>query len=173
MLGEFLPIHRAPFGGEYYVFRDAIHNLIEIEDADDGRYVRDLLRTLEMQRLRRIRQNGLSSLVYPSMETSRFPHALGSFHIARRIANSLIDRQPRPEEGFPECLRLTKRDSLAFSIAALLHDIGHGPLSHAWEECWAEPRGMKHFHEQMGSEILRSTATEIGRALTHTWAHDQ
>jgi hypothetical protein len=63
MLGEFSPLHRPPLGGEYYLFRDAIHNLIEIENADDGKYVRQLLRTPEAQRLRRIRQNGLGSLL--------------------------------------------------------------------------------------------------------------
>jgi hypothetical protein len=49
----------APAGGEYYVFRDAIHNLIEIDDPIEGRYLRAVLGTREMQRLRRIRQNGL------------------------------------------------------------------------------------------------------------------
>src|ERR1039458_9700093 len=138
MLGEFSPLHRPPVGGEYYVFRDVVHNLIEIEDADDGIYVRDLLRTPEAQRMRRIRQNGLGSLVYSSLETTRFPHALGSFHIARRIATSLFTRQPNKEDGFPNSLRLTERDCFAFSLAGLLHDIGHGPLSHVWEELRSE-----------------------------------
>ncbi len=173
MLGEFSPIHRAPFGGEYYVFRDAVHSLIEIEDAGDGLYVRKLLCTPELQRLRRIRQNGFSFFVYSSIETSRFPHALGSFHIARRISNSLIDRQPTPQEGFPECLRLTPRDCLAFSIAALLHDIGHGPLSHVWEETWAERLGIDHFHEQMGIAIVENPATRIGKLLSSSDTHQQ
>jgi hypothetical protein len=171
MLGEFSPIHRPPLGGEYYVFRDAVHNLIEIEDAEDGKYIRAILQTPELQRLRRIRQNGLSSLVYSSIETTRFPHALGSFHIARRIVHSLTERQPRQGEGFPECLHLTARDCLAFSIAALLHDIGHGPLSHVWEECWAEPLGFQHFHEQMGTTILADPATKVGGLLSQPKAH--
>ncbi len=173
MLGEFSPLHRAPFGGEYYVFRDAIHNLIEIEDASDGKYVRELLRTPELQRLRRLRQNGLSSLVYPSIETTRFPHALGSFHIAQRMTNSLIERQPKSEEGFPECLSLTKRDCLAFCIAALLHDIGHGPLSHVWEECWAAPLGIHHFHEEMGTRIATDSTTGIGKLLAQSGSHQE
>jgi HD superfamily phosphohydrolase/serine/threonine protein kinase len=171
MPSEFTPVHRAPFGGEYYVFRDAVHNLIEIEDSNDGTYVRNLLRTPELQRLRRIRQNGLCSLVYPSIETTRFPHALGSFHIARRMMSSLIERQPTREDGFPECLRLTTRDCLAFSAAALLHDIGHGPLSHFWEECWAEPLGLNQFHEQMGARIVSDTTTPIGQVLAKSDAH--
>jgi len=172
MAREFSPIHRAPVGGEYYVFRDAIHNLIEIESAEDGTYVRKLLQTPELQRLRRIRQNGLSSLVYPSIETTRFPHALGSFYIARRISDSLVARQPHQDDGFPECLRVNDRDGLAFSVAALLHDIGHGPLSHVWEECWAEPRGFGHdFHERMGRRILADGTTEIGKLLSERDIH--
>jgi uncharacterized protein len=165
MLGEFSPLHRPPAGGEYYVFRDVVHNLIEIEDADDGLYIRKLLRTPEVQRMRRIRQNGLGSLIYSSLETTRFPHALGSFHIARRIADSLLERQPKQEEGFPQCLQLTKRDCLAFSVAALLHDIGHGPLSHTWEECF------KYSHEKMGTMLLGSAATSIGQYLADDSAH--
>ena len=165
MLGEFTPIHRPPVGGEYYVFRDVVHNLIEIEDEADGMYIRNLLRTPEVQRMRRIRQNGLGSLVYSSMETTRFPHALGSFHIARLVAASLYDRQPRAEEGVPTSLQLTKQDCFAFSIAALLHDIGHGPLSHTWEECF------RHSHERMGTSILSSSSTTIGKFLAEETAH--
>jgi HD superfamily phosphohydrolase/serine/threonine protein kinase len=165
MLGEFTPLHRPPVGGEYYVFRDVVHNLIEIEDAVDGMFVRDLLRTPEVQRMRRIRQNGLGSFVYSSLETTRFPHALGSFHIAGRVASSLLDRQPTELDGFPESLRMTKRDCFAFSIAALLHDIGHGPLSHTWEECF------RHSHESIGALILASPSTEIGKILRNEEAH--
>ena len=79
-----------PPGGEYYVFRDMVHNLISIEDEIEGRALRRLLRTPELQRLRRIRQTGMAGLVYPSMEHSRFTHALGSYAIA----------SVRPEIGF-------------------------------------------------------------------------
>ena len=171
MLREFTPLHRPPLGGEYYVFRDAVHNLIEIEDELDGKYVRTLLQTPEVQRLRFLRQNGLSFLVYPGVETSRFPHSLGSFNIAYRIAHSLYERQPSEEEGLPRCLQMTKQDCLAFSIAALLHDIGHGPLSHVWEECWSEPRGIEHFHEKIGIEILTSNKTRIGTLLSQRDLH--
>lgn len=169
---EFSPHHRAPPGGEYYVFRDATHNLIEIEDALDGQYIRSLLRNAEVQRLRHIRQNGFSFLVYPSLEVSRFPHALGAFHIAKGLTQSLSERQPSEAEGFPKSsLGLNDRDCLAFSVAALLHDIGHGPLSHVWEECWAEPRGLRHFHEDMGHKILMDQNTGVGKFLSAANSH--
>jgi HD superfamily phosphohydrolase/serine/threonine protein kinase len=100
------------------------------------------------------------------METTRFPHALGSFHIAQRITNALSERQPSIAEGLPQCMRLTPRDSLAFSVAALLHDVGHGPLSHVWENCFSS-----HSHESMGLTILQDQETAIGRLLSKTDAH--
>ncbi|MGE3649683.1 MAG: protein kinase [Reyranellaceae bacterium] len=164
------PIHRPPPGGEYYVFRDNVHNLVEIEDAAEGEYVRRLLMTRELQRLRHLRQNGVSFLVYPSLEVSRFPHALGSFHVARRLIASLKDRQPNKDDGFPKSLKIQGADCFAFSIAALLHDIGHGPLSHVWEEVWAEPRGIRHHHEKMGLKMLQSASTGIGQQLARRGA---
>lgn len=156
------PLHRPPADGEYYVFRDPVHNLIEIEDEVEGRFVRALLRTREMQRLRFLSQNGLGRFVYSGLETSRFPHSLGVYHIAKRIIFSLMDRQPRGDVGFPHALRIGSRDCRAFPIAALLHDIGHGPLSHLWEEILPA----QFNHEQMGSRLLRSQETELGGFLS-------
>jgi hypothetical protein len=98
------------------VFRDPVHGLIEFRG--DDRPLADLLDTRAMQRLRRIRQMGLAWLVYPGAEHSRFGHALGAFHIAQRVAAQL---------------RLDDTTARHVKVAALLHDIGHGPYSHAWE----------------------------------------
>src|SRR5215471_16856239 len=78
--------------------------------------------------------NGLSSLVYQSLEGTRFPHALGAFHIARKIMRHLQNITPDRMEGFPQYFRINDRTAYAFSLAALLHDIAHGPLSHISEE---------------------------------------
>src|SRR5438034_10241313 len=81
-----------------------------------------------MQRLHRIKQMGFAWLVYPGAEHSRFGHALGAFHIAQRVVRRL---------------ELEPRVSLHVKVAALLHDIGHGPFSHAWEHVFA---GNDHEH---------------------------
>jgi HD superfamily phosphohydrolase/serine/threonine protein kinase len=150
----------APAGGEYYVFRDAIHNLIEIDDSVEGRYVRSILGTTELQRLRRIRQNGLSALVYQSLEGSRFPHALGAFHISRKIIRHLRQNQPSAAEGFPDAFKIDERTAMAFPLAALLHDIAHGPLSHVWEDIFST------HHEDAGVAILRNTPTRLHKLLS-------
>jgi HD superfamily phosphohydrolase len=114
------------------VFRDPVHGLIEFKGVD--RPLADLLDTHAMQRLRRIKQMGFAWLVYPGAEHSRFGHALGAFHIAQRVTRRLdLD---------PVLARHVK-------VAALLHDIGHGPFSHAWEHVFASNN-----HERWGARIV-------------------
>jgi len=124
------------------VFRDPVHGLVEFKGED--RPLADLLDTHAMQRLRRIKQMGFAWLVYPGAEHSRFGHALGAFHIAQRVTRRL--------ELSPQIARHVK-------VAALLHDIGHGPFSHAWEHVFAG-----HDHERWGARIVGEDA-EISAAL--------
>ncbi len=115
------------------VFRDPVHGLIEFRGTED-RAISELLDTRAKQRLRRIKQMGFAWLVYPGAEHSRFGHALGAFHVAQRLISQL---------------RLGQRESLHIKVAALLHDIGHGPFSHAWEHVFGGAS-----HEQWGSRIV-------------------
>lgn len=124
------------------VFRDPVHGLIEFKGED--RPIADLLDTHAMQRLRRIKQMGFAWLVYPGAEHSRFGHALGAFHIAQRVTRRL--------DLAPALARHVK-------VAALLHDIGHGPFSHAWEHVFAG-----HGHEGWGGRIVAENA-ELRAAL--------
>lgn len=124
------------------VFRDPVHGLIEFKGED--RPIADLLDTHAMQRLRRIKQMGFAWLVYPGAEHSRFGHALGAFHIAQRVTRRL--------ELDPTLARHVK-------VAALLHDVGHGPFSHAWEHVFAG-----HDHERWGARIAAEDA-ELAAAL--------
>ncbi len=122
------------------VFRDPVHGLVELKG--DDRPLVDLLDTRAMQRLRRIKQMGFAWLVYPGAEHSRFGHALGALHIAQRVTRRL---------GLePALARHVK-------IAALLHDIGHGPFSHAWEQVFAPGPGSAKSHgshEHWGGRIV-------------------
>lgn len=161
---EHSPVHRAPVGGEYYVFRDPVHNLIEIDEDLEGRLIRRLLRTREMQRLRHIAQNGLGNYVYQGLEGSRFPHSLGTYHVARALVRSLADRQPK-DPSFPESMRIQPNDLIAFPVAAMLHDLGHGPLSHIWEQCLKPPLFDGFDHEKHTRLLLTSSESDIGHYL--------
>ena len=169
--GRGMPIDPSLIGREYYVFRDNTHNLIFIEDPELGVLLRKIIDTAEFQRLRRVRQNGLGFLVYPSMETSRFPHAIGSFAVAKRVIEALQKQQPiKGAFGFPLSLDIDRISAHGFCIAAALHDIAHGPLSHSWEQITArlatfDNRFSKFHHEEAGAEIVFSQATELGRLL--------
>ncbi len=94
------------------VIRDPIHDYIELDELALA-----LIDTPQVQRLRRIRQLGFSNLVYPGANHTRFEHSLGVYHLARHLAGQ-VDERLREE----------------LLTAALLHDIGHGPFSHATEE---------------------------------------
>ncbi len=98
--------------------RDPIHGLIHLTDQELR-----IVNTLAFQRLRRIRQLAMADLVYPGALHTRFEHSLGTLHIAQQILERLdkSDNQPTDEE-----VKITR-------LAALLHDIGHGPFSHVSE----------------------------------------
>ena len=109
------------------VFRDPVHNLIHLDD-DDG-FLMGLIDTKPMQRLRRIRQLGVSWLTYHGAEHSRFSHSMGVLHVAGKILSTLTKRY-RENDDVSSLLRENRRTVLS---AALLHDIGHAPFSHAME----------------------------------------
>lgn len=124
------------------VFRDPIHGLVELGGQD--RPIAELIDTRAVQRLRRIKQMGFAWLVYPGAEHSRFGHALGAFHIAQRVARRL---------------ELDPQIALHVKVAALLHDIGHGPFSHAWEHVFTG-----NDHERWGARIACEDP-ELAQAL--------
>lgn len=112
------------------VFRDPVHRLIRI-DAADG-FILDLIDTPEFQRLRRVRQLGVSSLTYHGAEHSRFAHSLGVFNFCQRILETL-KRRYRANAAVVDYLTVQTQVAKA---AALLHDIGHGPFSHMMERAF-------------------------------------
>jgi HD superfamily phosphohydrolase len=103
---------------------DPIHHFIEIDGAEVA-----LLDTPVLQRLRRLRQLGLAYLVFPGAEHSRFSHALGALAFGERIFESLKRHSP---EYFSSDADYARQRRL-MRAALLLHDIGHGPFSHAVE----------------------------------------
>lgn len=138
------------------ILRDPVHGLITFE-SDEEKIVPQLLATAEVQRLRRIRQLGLSSLVFPGAEHTRFAHAIGAAHVMKLF----IARLRQLDVDLPFWQRVTSdraRDALA---AALLHDVGHGPFSHLFED--AMP-GAIH-HEGWTERILLDPSSEVHRVL--------
>jgi len=138
------------------ILRDPVHGLVSFE-GEAERVVATLLATAEVQRLRRVRQLGLTSLVFPGAEHSRFAHALGAAHVMVRLQ----ERIRACDGDLPADARMGEveaRDALA---AAFLHDIGHGPFSHLFEEVLPDtPR-----HEEWTVRALRDPGTAVHRAL--------
>jgi len=138
------------------ILRDAVHGLIAFESEEDDIVVR-LLETTEVQRLRRIRQLGLTSLAFPGAEHTRFAHALGSAHVMQR----LLERLRRIHESLPFWQRVTSERARDAIAAAFLHDIGHGPLSHSFEEVLPESAR----HETWTKEIILDESCEVHQVL--------
>ena len=145
---------------ETWRIRDSVHGLIvfgggnDEEQNETDRIAWRLLDTPEFQRLRRIRQLGFSDLVYPGATHSRFAHAVGVYHTARR----LIEVIGRRHKELPD--RARERVAL---LAALLHDIGHGPFSHVFEHA-AHEAGLTKRHEDWGTEVIQGD-TQVNSVL--------
>jgi uncharacterized protein len=123
--------------------RDPIHGYIYATGLE-----REIIDTPIFQRLRRIRQLAGCHLVYPGGQHSRFEHVIGCMYLAGNVSEVLSTRNV----GF------RREDGNKLRIAALLHDIGHGPFSHMFEEVLAEKTTLTH--EDMTRKIVRGT--EIG-----------
>ncbi|OQB38483.1 MAG: HD domain protein [Euryarchaeota archaeon ADurb.Bin165] len=124
--------------------KDPVHGYIQVDST-----LLPLLDTPQVQRLRYIRQLGFSYLVYPGAHHTRFEHSLGTMH----LANALGTR-----------LSLSPYDHAHVSAAGLLHDIGHGPFSHAIEGLSREFLGRKHtdIYEQLSTGNLGEVLSDTG-----------
>ncbi|WP_417416396.1 HD domain-containing protein [Hoeflea sp.] len=130
--------------------RDPVHGLIVFDDTDKIDMLSwRLIDTPEFQRLRRIRQLGVSEFTFPGAVHTRFAHSIGVFHTARMLVGVVnremkrIEKEPSPDKA-----------DVAL-IAALLHDLGHGPFSHTFEGVQAS-RGIKKRHEKWTADIIRN-----------------
>jgi len=130
------------------IIRDPVWNNIRVDSL-----ALELIAAPPFQRLRYVRQLGLAHLVYPGATHTRFEHALGAYHLARRALSLLEERREFERVPEDEC-DITR-------AAALLHDLGHYPFSHALEEI-----GAMH-HEEVARPLITSgpIAEALGRAL--------
>jgi len=146
------------------LFRDPVHDTIALPQNTPGeRLLVTLLDTPEVQRLRRIRQLGLTSMVYPGAEHSRFQHSLGVVWTAHEMLERLGKRTALDDDTRARVL-----------IGALLHDGGHGPMSHALEavtgidhERWTEALigGPPPFPERPGTGPLAEALATFDPAM--------
>lgn len=135
------------------IVNDPIYGFISIPHE----LLYDLIQHPYFQRLRRISQMGLSSLVYPGATHTRFHHALGCLHLMQKAVLVLKSKQ----------VQISEEEELGLYIAILLHDIGHGPFSHAMEESIIEHAHhetlslayMESLNEQFNGKL--STAIQI------------
>lgn len=123
------------------VFCDPVHDFVVVRN----RVALALVDTPEFQRLRRIRQLGLAAGTYPGAEHTRFAHSLGAMHVLERVRRRL-----ETDAG--------AADWEALTLAALLHDVGHGPFSHLWERLTGTP------HEFWTKAVVAGD-TEVNRTL--------
>lgn len=126
--------------------RDPLHNLVEFKDDEFENAMWAVLQTRPFQRLRRIKQLGFSELVYPGATHTRFAHSVGVFHTARQLM-TVIERHLKNEKSYQDSLA---KQALA---AALLHDVGHGPFSHAFEAV-GKRLGLKMAKHELISDTL-------------------
>ena len=129
---------------ETKVLKDPVHSYIHIHYE----VIWNCLDSKEFQRLRRIRQLGGDFQVYPTAEHSRFSHSLGVYEIVRRMVTEVKSL----------CVELTEYDKVCVMLAGLLHDVGHGPFSHAFENI------TNHSHEEYTAKIILGN-TELNAIL--------
>lgn len=129
---------------ETKVLKDPVHSYIHIHYE----VIWNCLDSKEFQRLRRIRQLGGDFQVYPTAEHSRFSHSLGVYEIVRRMVT----------EVKMLCAELTEYEKVCVMLAGLLHDVGHGPFSHAFEHV------TNHSHEEYTAKIILGD-TELNSIL--------
>lgn len=130
------------------IINDPVHGFIEVPR---GRIL-TLIDTPEFQRLRRIKQLGYSSLVYPGAVHTRFNHALGAMHLMRQALDVLKRKK----------IKISKEEFNSALIAILLHDVGHGPFSHALESVIIQ--GLHH--EQMSLALMHSLNDQMKGKLS-------
>ena len=130
------------------IINDPIYGFITIPRG----LIFDLIEHKYFQRLRRISQMGMSYLVYPGAHHTRFHHALGCLYIMQKALDTLVSKG----------VEISNDEREAVQIAILLHDIGHGPFSHAMEHSIVEDIT----HEQISSLFMEALNTKFNGSLT-------
>jgi uncharacterized protein len=153
-----------------YEFRDPIHGFIQINEWE-----RAIIDHPAFQRLRRIRQLAWTDMVYPGAMHTRFEHSLGVMHVATLIYRALLKKH---EDIFKNTFGLVEggkeRQEARIRLAALLHDVGHSPFSHAGEEILPfqdEKEGKRYVHEDYSAAIIHRELRDVIENHPHNKAN--
>ena len=130
------------------IINDPVYGFITLPYA----IIYDLIEHTYFQRLRRIRQLGLTTMVYPGAYHTRFHHALGAMHLVTEALTTLKSKG----------IEITEEEAKGVTIAILLHDIGHGPFSHALENTIVQGTG----HEELSMLFMNRLNVEFNGQLT-------
>ncbi len=125
----------------YKIVKDPVHGYIKLYSHEIP-----LIDTYPFQRLRRLKQLAVADLVYPGAVHTRFEHSLGVAHVAEVMVREALSKAGIGKDEI-------ERYAFIVRLIALLHDIGHGPYSHVFEDYILYPRRINH--EIMGSKIVR------------------
>jgi HD superfamily phosphohydrolase len=128
--------------------RDPLHNLIEFGANEFEDALWRVIQTAPFQRLRRIKQLGFSDFVYPGATHSRFAHSVGVFHTARQLMTVIRSHLGNGYEQTKANIALA---------ASLVHDLGHGPFSHAFEDVGRRLELKLANHETVSDVLIRSS----------------
>lgn len=141
------------FMGQGKVIRDAVHGDIFIPN----KFLK-VIDTVEFQRLRRIKQLSIANMVFPSADHTRFSHSIGTYHIMTLMIRHF-------EKTFLELgISISEEEKDIVLLAALLHDLGHGPFSHAFEGIL--PAVHKNIlHEEWTKMIIEDEKSDIHEAI--------
>jgi HD superfamily phosphohydrolase len=138
------------------ILRDAVHGLVSFE-TEEERVIPRLMDTPEVQRLRRIRQLGVASYAFPGAEHTRFAHAIGAAHVMKLF----LARLRQIQGDLPFWQQVTSERAQEALAGAFLHDVGHGPLSHLFEDAIT---GTAH-HEEWTEQIVLDPSTGVNKVL--------
>ncbi|NLA11543.1 MAG: HD domain-containing protein [Firmicutes bacterium] len=141
-----------------YEIRDPVHGFIQFSDWE-----REIINHPSFQRLRRIRQLGLTEMVYPGAVHTRFEHSIGVMYVATKMFDQILKRQKKylvkllnyNDDDFAKARTVVR-------LAALLHDIGHSPFSHAGEGLLPQKRDTELYkHEDYSAAITEFVLADV------------
>ncbi len=135
----------------YTLINDPLYGFVQITDP----LIKRVIDHPYFQRLRRIKQMGMSDLIFPGANHTRFQHSLGTMHLAQKAIKTL-ERKDK---------KLSDINQKALQLAALLHDIGHGPFSHSSEELFLKNTDHENFTIKIVERLNQEFNGELQTAL--------